>query len=56
VVVTISSPEPTMAAASTMPGPMRRKAPESVAGGSSTSDARSSYGSSGSGSAAMGAP
>jgi hypothetical protein len=35
VVVAISSPDPTIDAASTMPGPMRRTAVANVAGGAS---------------------
>ena len=44
VVVAISSPEPTIDAASTMPGPMRRSAAKILTGGLSIADASSAYG------------
>ena len=41
VVVAISSPEPTIEAASTMPGPMRRSVERKLIGGSSIADGSS---------------
>ena len=44
VVVAISSPDPTIEAASTMPGPMRRTVARNRPGGSSTHAGSSAYG------------
>src|SRR5687768_10313934 len=52
VVVAINSPEPTMEAARTMPGPIRRSVARKLTGGSSMAAGSSAYGLDGGGSGA----